>query len=190
MGWKKIKEYYDIKHIVHVREQNSVPCILIGSGYISDIIVIRISDGKILKRYDGGRSNERLRALQPRLDEDEKNGTLKRLIDEQDAFGKLLPVYCIDNHRNVVRYYCEAYGWPNVTTTGKLMYDNTFYSQRRYAQYRLLKSARLKYSLRGFQNRFDEIWREVKRLRFNFRELYNDVYAHCIGRFYVKDYKE
>lgn len=72
MGWKTVKEYYGIKHIVQVRESKEYgeePMILIGSPYISDIIVIRPSDGKILKRYKDNHINKLLNELQPRLDE-------------------------------------------------------------------------------------------------------------------------
>ena len=42
MGWKTIKQHYGIKHIVQVskrKEYSDEPVILIGSPYISDIIV-------------------------------------------------------------------------------------------------------------------------------------------------------
>ena len=105
MSWKNVKEHYGIKHIVQIdthEKYGNTPCILIGSPYISDIIVIRISDAKILKRYGDGHVNGLLNELQPRLDEDEKNGTLKRLIDEPDRFGQLYPAYCIEDYRHIV----------------------------------------------------------------------------------------
>ena len=142
MGWKKVKEHYGIVHIVQVdtrREYGNVPCIFIGSPYISDLIVIRMNDAALLKRYDG---RGKLMELQQMLNEDSKNGTLKRLIDEPDKFDKLLPVYCIEE-RHIVEMQCEAYGYPNVTTSGKLIYDNTFVSQRRAAKHYLLHRSKI-----------------------------------------------
>ena len=190
MGWKKVKEHYTIKHIVQVstkREYGSVPCIFIGSPYIGDIIVIRMSDAALLKRYKDGWTNERLQALQPRLDEDSENGTLKRLIDESDEFGRLLPVYCIEDYRHIVEMHCEAYGWPNVTTSGKLMYENTFVSQRRAARHYLVHRSKISpFWWEHVKDRFREIWREFKRLRFEIGEIWTFVYVRCWGRFFIR----
>ena len=190
MGWKKVKEYYDIVHIVQVstkREYNNEPCIFIGSPYISDIIVIRMSDATLLKRYNSGRINDRLRAIQPRLDEDAKNGTLKRLIDEPDEFGKLLPVYCIEDYRHIVEMQCEAYGYPNVTTSGKPMYDNIFVSQRRAAQRYLLTRSKISpFWWEHVKDRFREAWRHLKNIRFEIGEIWTFVYVRCWGCHFIK----
>lgn len=189
MGWKRVKEHYGIVHIVQVdtrRNYGNVPCIFIGSRYISDIIVIRMSDAALLKRYDGGHTNDNLRTLQPLLDKDAKNGTLKKLIDEQDRFGKLLPVYCIEDGRHIIEMQCEAYGYPNVTTSGRLMYDNVFVSQRRTAIcYLLYRSKISPFLWRRVKNRFSEIWRVVRLLRFEIGEIWDYIYVRCWGRFFI-----
>lgn len=190
MGWKKVKEHYDIVHIVQVstkREYGSVPCIFIGSPYIGDIIVIRMSDAVVLKRYKDGRINEKLRALQIRLDKDSQNGTLKRLIDEPDEFLKLLPVYCIDDYRHIVEMHCEAYGYPNVTTSGKLMYKNTFVSQRRAARHYLVRRSKISpFWWEHVKDRFREIWRVSKFLCFEMEEIWTFIYVRCWGRFFIR----
>lgn len=194
MGWKKVKEHYDIKHIVQVDSRSDygkVPCILIGSPYISDIIVIRISDAKILKRYNGSRfTNELLFELQPKLDEDEKNGTLKRLIDEQDTFERLLPVYNIQSRR-IVKMYCESYGYPNVTTDGQLMYENTFASQLRAARYYLLHRSKMNWRIwyRHVKERLERIVEEIRRFHWELGEIWDCIYVRCWGYFFVKEKK-
>lgn len=192
MGWKKVKEHYGIVHIVQVdtrKEYGNAPCILIGSPYISDIIVIRMSDAALLKRFTGY-SNDKLMVLQPMLDEDAKNGILKRLIDEPDKFGKLLPVYCIEDHRHIVEMQCEAYGYPNVTTSGKLMYDNMFFSQRRAASHYLLHNSKISpFWWRHVKDRFSEIWRVIKLLRFEVGEIWTYIYVRCWGQFFVRKEK-
>jgi hypothetical protein len=45
MGWKSVKEHYQIKHIVQVTDKG----ICVGSPYIHDVIIIGL-DGKVLKR--------------------------------------------------------------------------------------------------------------------------------------------
>lgn len=196
MGWKNVKEYYGIKHIVQVDTRNDygrVPAILIGSPYISDIIVIRISDGKILKRFDM-RHNELLAALQPRLDEDEKNGKLKELIDTKDTFGKLLPVYFVGDHKRIRLMWCEHYGYPNVTTDGKLMYENEFYSKLKAAKYHLLRNTKMNWGWWWRYNvkmRFNEIGRQLKILfKYDLREILDCIYVRCWGVFFVKGGKK
>ena len=195
MGWKRVKEYYNIKHIVQVASPSNygnVPCILIGSPYISNIIAIRISDAKILKRYTDGRfTNSLLYELQPLLDKDEKNGTLKQLIDEQDTFERLLPVYCIEDDKHIVKMYCEHYGYPNVTVEGKLMYENIFYSKIKAARFYLLRRSDVcwRWWWRNVCNKFGEIGRLVKSLRYPIKEIWNFIYVRCWGRFFIKEYK-
>ncbi|MBQ9532417.1 MAG: hypothetical protein IJR71_00420 [Prevotella sp.] len=195
MSWKNVKEHYGIKHIVQIdthEKYGNTPCILIGSPYISDIIVIRISDAKILKRYGDGHVNGLLNELQPRLDEDEKNGTLKRLIDEPDRFGQLYPAYCIEDYRHIVKMRCEEYGYPNVTTSGKLMYENTFAPDEETARKYLLHRSKVNWEIWRWhvRDRFRYIWDEVKRLRYELNEVYNYLYVRCWGRFFIIEEKE
>lgn len=193
MGWKTVKDHYDIKHIVQVdtrKEYGDVPVIMIGSPYISDIIVIRISDGKILRRYEDGRTNELLRALQPRLDEDEKTGKLKELIAAPDTFHNVKPVYYIGDHMHVQQMFCEHYGWPNVTVDGKLMYENEFFSQRRAAVHYLVQNTHISWKrwwYYGVKQRMERIVKEVRAFfRWEIREILESIYVRCWGRFFVK----
>lgn len=191
MGWKKVKEHYDIKHIVQVdsrRSYGNEPCIFIGSPYISDLIVIRMSDGHIIKRYTDGIVNKLLEELQPKLDKDEKNGFLKQLIDEQDTFERLLPVYEIQN-RKIVKTWCEDYGYPNVTTDGKLMYENTFTSELSVARRDLLKGTKVNWLFlwRRVKERFSVIGRQIKLFRYELGEVWDCIYVRCWGRFFVHD---
>lgn len=195
MSWKNVKEHYGIKHVVQIETRDKYgnePCILIGSPYISDIIVIRISDAKILKRYTDGHVNDLLNELQPKLDEDEKNGTLKQLIDEPDKFGELHPAYCIEDYRHIVKMWCEEYGYPNVTTSGKLMYGNTFTPDEETARKYLLHRSKMYWRgwWRHFCDRFCNIWDEIKRLRFELNELYSYIYVRCWGRFFIFEEKK
>lgn len=195
MGWKKVKEHYNITHIVEVStwsKYGGAACIFIALPYIGEFIdikiVIRMSDAALLRRYDRGNPNDKLRALQLRLDEDAKNGTLKRLIDEPDEFGVLLPVYCIEDGRNIVKMQCEAYGFPNVTTSGKLMYDNVFYPSRTLAERNLLYRSKIgPFWWRYVKERFGDIWRTVKPLRFEIGKVWTYIYVRCWGRFFIRE---
>ena len=49
MGFKAIKQHYDIKHIVAIynEEKYGGDCICIGSGYVHGLIAINIETGKV-----------------------------------------------------------------------------------------------------------------------------------------------
>jgi hypothetical protein len=61
----------------------------IGSGYVSDIIVIDPATGRLTKRYDRG--NDELSRYQRELEADPE--TLRRLIATPDQFARGVPVY-------------------------------------------------------------------------------------------------
>jgi hypothetical protein len=112
MSWKNVKEHYRIGHFVHC----------IGSGYVSEIIVIE-PDGRLSKRYDGRGGNEDLARYQQEMDADPVK--LRELIAAPDTFTASIPVYTYEGG-DVVEKQCEALGWPNVTHDGCMMYANTF----------------------------------------------------------------
>lgn len=119
MGWKNVKEHYQIGHMVSVTEEG----ICIGSAYIHDIIIVGL-DGDIKKRYDGAfSSNKDLARYQDEMESD--TNTLLKLVKEDDIFSISLPVYTYDGS-NIIEKKCEKYEWPNVTHDGELMYENTF----------------------------------------------------------------
>jgi hypothetical protein len=117
MGWKNVKEHYRIGHIVQVTPKG----IAIGSGYISEIILIS-SEGRILKR-DEGRCNEDIARYQKEMDADPE--TLRRLVLTPDTFESSITVFTYEDGA-ILEKKCEVLGLPNVTHDGLLMYNNYF----------------------------------------------------------------
>lgn len=123
MGWKNIKQHYRIGHIVQVVRDGRI---LIGSGYIPDIFVIS-AEGKLIKR-DDGRHNDDLRRYQREFDADPEKLRLLA-IDADEAPAVSIPVFTYEEGE-IIEDACEELGWPNVTHTGRLMYENTFSPDR------------------------------------------------------------
>ena len=121
MGVKTIKEKYDIKHMVQKVGEN----ICIGSPYVHNIITIT-PEGKVANIWDRNSSNPDLRRYVEELEADVKTGELKKLFHQKDAFENILPIYTTEDGW-VIKKYCEKYGYPNITTDGELMYENTFF---------------------------------------------------------------
>ena len=117
MGWKNVKEHYQIGHSVQVTDKG----ICIGSPYVHDLIVLGL-DGKVLKRFDR-RSNEDLTRYQDEFDADPE--MLRRLIEAPDEFSASITIYTYCGGE-VLEMRCEEPTWPNVTHDGQMIYDNTF----------------------------------------------------------------
>ncbi|MDR1504461.1 MAG: hypothetical protein LBT43_18595 [Prevotella sp.] len=190
MGYKNIKEHYDIKHIVEVcnKREFGGPCICIGSPYTHDIIVIRIRDAKVVKQYKyDWDTNENLARYNEALKADEKNGILRKLIETPDTFTEALPVFTFKNGV-IIREICEKYGWPNTTCLGNKMYDNTYFKTRKEAYAYLLKdtSAGVRYC--RFKSNIKEAFERIGRSsKYSFLTLFYWVKARTVGRFYTKD---
>ena len=117
MGWKIVKEHYQISHIVHVDGD----AICIRSNMQPALIVIG-TDGKFKQRYSDSKFEELLR-IQDAMDADPAK--LLELIQAEDQFDKSVAVYTFEG-ADIVEKYCEFPGWPRVTHAGELMYPNLY----------------------------------------------------------------
>lgn len=118
MSWKNLKDHYRIGHIVQIRDG----LIAIGSGYVSDLIRVTF-DGKVSWGNLGASSNDELARYYAEMTAD--LAKLKELIDASDTFAESLVVYTYEGGE-ILEKQCEAYGWPNVTHDGLVMYENSF----------------------------------------------------------------
>lgn len=160
MGWKNVKEHYRIKHHVHVTREG----ICIGSPYIHNIMVIDGS-GKIAKRYDGSGSNEELRRYQAEMDADPEK--LRDLVLSPDSFALAFTVYTYEGG-DVLEKRCEAYGWPNVTHDGAMMYENRF--SRDKAKVVRWAKENAEAGIRLWKRRIEEIEEQISRCRSELAE--------------------
>ena len=168
-----IKEY-DIKHIVCVQKRNSKEAICIGSPYISDIIVIGM-DGTLIKPYktDSFYPNEELVRYMKEFTADPEK--LKRIVQSKDTFENLTTVWIYEHHR-IVKKQCEEIGYPNTTTDGYLMYNNTSFETKKEALQYARKSTAIEWRyLKEVIN-----W---KRIKFFFESLADFIYIRIIQPF-------
>jgi hypothetical protein len=116
MGWKALKEKFNIRHHVQV-EKNHV---CIGSGFVPSIVAIDMQTG-VLEENDafGGFLRQHYPALLEATPQE-----LLALIQAPDQFTAAVPVYTYENG-SIVEKLCETPGWPNATHDGCMMFDNT-----------------------------------------------------------------
>lgn len=121
MGWKQVKQHYQISYIVHVDDGS----ICIRSIRQPALIVIG-ADGAFKKRYsdsDSGSSSEELQRIQDAMSADPAK--LLALIEAEDQFDKSVAVYTFEGYE-ILEKFCESPGWPRVTHAGELMYPNLY----------------------------------------------------------------
>jgi hypothetical protein len=124
MGWKAIKEYYDIKHHVAYYPGQGI---CIGSNYVHDLITINIETGKLKpsKIFTPGdkNCNDELNRYWAAMTAGP--GKLMELLKQEDVFERSILVYTYHGGE-ILEKYCEKLGWPNNTHDGLPMYDNTY----------------------------------------------------------------
>ena len=152
MGWKAFKEHYRIDHIVRVDDGT----LQISSPYIYKIIAIN-SDGEIVKGYTG--ENDDLMRYQKEIKADQN--LAKSLLAQPDTFGDLITVYTFEDGK-IVEKQCEILGWPNCTTDGILMHENTFFESRGGAVACAVQE--LKLSIKGLIERSEELKTERRKV--------------------------
>jgi hypothetical protein len=116
MGFKAVKEHYRIAHIVRCHPSG----LAIGSGYISDIIVVSPS-GKLLERHN--RESGDLGRYQREIEQDPAK--FADLFASEDVFARSLPVYTYSGGE-ILEAFCEEFGYPNLTHDGEIMYENRY----------------------------------------------------------------
>jgi uncharacterized Zn finger protein (UPF0148 family) len=121
MGWKNIKEHFKIGHHIQLTKKG----ICIGSGYVHDLAVIDIATGKVKPNETFPRF---LSENYPELVAANESEII-RLFNSPDTFTGSLTVYTYEGGE-ILEKQCEAYGYPNVTHDGCLMYENTFFREK------------------------------------------------------------
>ena len=190
MGFLSLKKEYNIEHIVAVYDEKKYggKVICIGSPYIHDIIVIDMQ-GKILRR-DDGRSNEELRRYMQEFDADPDK--LRGIVTKADDFSNYITtVYIYDNGR-IRKELCEEIGWPNVTTTGEMMYENTsFDTYKKAFRYACESVGYDKYLRMSYREKLkDDFKRIFRRIKYRWEDRFDWLYVNTILRvksWFVKD---
>lgn len=117
MGCKAIKDYYDLEYVVHVRKEG----VCIAGAFITDLIIIGF-DGEILKKPSYNPAPQ----LREFIDAVERDKYLFVILyHKQDKYLSCTTVFTYDGS-DIITTFCEIPGWPNITITGVLMYENEY----------------------------------------------------------------
>lgn len=158
MWIKAIKRHYNIWHFVTLEENGNVN---IGSPYIHDIIVVN-PKWEIIKDYNSDRTNADL--YRYAMEIKSLPSKFVELYNEDDRVGKLT-VYSHNGIR-ILEDSADAVGYPNVTDSGQLQYENshwpTYEEARAHLMRELWYTAKGSYAKYDLLNNFHEIIRHIK----------------------------
>lgn len=131
----------DTGYIVHQRDDK----VCVGSPMCSDLISFSTKDFKLKYALDTwnegrkaleGKTNSKgeneLLFIYDKLQELIKTGEIQNIINGNDELENPLPVFTVDDGK-LIRTFTDAYGWPNTTIEGELMYENTFFKTEKEA---------------------------------------------------------
>ncbi|MFL9611055.1 hypothetical protein ACKF11_13290 [Methylobacillus sp. Pita2] len=174
MGVKAVKQHYNIRHIVHIKEGK----LCIGSGFINDMLIFSPT-GKLLREFDHNSDAELTRYTR---DITADPVLFTTLLQQEDQHDSLISAYTYTDDA-IIEVQCVQVGWPNTTVDGLLMYDNTYFENKLDA----VKKAKASY-LYGLQsyestkadleNRLATVTRQLSELKASKQRLdaeYPDV---------------
>jgi len=126
MGCKRVKEYFGIQHIVHIKNG----LVHIGSPFISKILSFNF-DGELV---DGSTNKKEPTFLAYCNAIESDKDKFKQLLEQEDENAATTPVFSIANDdKTVIEDHCEQLGWPNITLSGTLMFDNVHFATQKEA---------------------------------------------------------
>ena len=120
---------------------NGRACIKVGSPLCSDLFSVHKETLHIRyaldtfhkgREYLVGKGNEELLFIWDKLHELVESGKIKEFIDGEDEIENPLVVYSVSNGE-LVTSHTDKYGWPNTTSDGTAMYDNTHFADKKKA---------------------------------------------------------
>lgn len=155
MGWKTFKQKCQIEHIVHISKEH----LCIGSSYSPEIVQIDLNNGKYTQDSD----MDFLKRNYPLLYQMNSDEILE-LIRTPDVFNENIKVYLIVGGKfaKIIERECEAFGYPNCTHDGILMYDNTSFTERKDAIKYCIKDVGL--ALKHYQDYSKKVKKELSEL--------------------------
>jgi len=122
MGIKAIKRLYGLEDMLVHKAPHGI---CFGTEMAPDVLTVS-EEGKIiqgaqhnLKRYYG--------ELEGAIAKDP--GAFEEAFREKEEFNETFPVFTYEDG-NIKEKACEILGWPNLTTDGELMYENTHFAKR------------------------------------------------------------
>lgn len=159
MGIKNIKERYAPDFIVQRHKDRRIT---FGVNLCPELVTVSKSGVKQSSIAD----TEKWQGIYEDIENGIETGEFIELLEMPDSLGPLMDV-CIAERGRVVKKQCEAdsFGWPNITTDGVLMYDNTTFKIRAEAL-KYVRSSSVSELICGFEygliDQLRSLWKAIK----------------------------
>lgn len=156
MQARKLKNLLKTNYIIQEIDDN----VCIGSGYIHDIIKIN----KFTFKMTGDtRGYEELNRIYKECEKLIENGTMKSIFDCNEDITDMQKIYIWSSSDGLIETYTDDPRWPNTDYTGRLLYENTTFTDKHKAIDYAIKS--LCSSIEVWNERLQESVNDVQRIQ-------------------------
>lgn len=151
-------------YIVHYTDSK----ICVGGRLCHELLHVEKATFKVrykLDTFHEGRkslNNEKLLEIWDKLHELIENGQLNDIMDGKDELENPLPVFSVKNGE-VIKSLTDAYGYPNITDDGILMYENTHFPTEKQALENAIEE--YKAGVRLSQRRIHDIEKDLDEMK-------------------------
>lgn len=110
-----------------------------------------------------------------------QSGQLKEIIEGNDVIDNPLPVYYFKNGK-VIKTFTDAYGWPNTTIEGYLMYENTFFKTPKEAVEKAIDEQNA--GIRHYSDRLKGLTKDINEneAKLAIEKLYLTMYEELLSK--------
>ena len=164
---------------------NKPDMICIGSPLCSDLISVdkktlnikyaldTFREGrKCLEVKSNSKGENELLFIWDKLHELIENGQLNDIINGDDILENPLPIFRVKGGK-LIETFTDAYGYPNVTISGELMYENEYFKTKEEALKEGIEE--YEYWLKHMNNQIIEREKEISEKRQDIIELNNNI---------------
>lgn len=161
MQARKLKNLLKTTYIIQEIDDN----VCIGSGYIHDIIKIN----KFTFKMTGDtRGYEELNRIYKECEKLIENGTMKSIVDCNEDITDMQKIYIWSSSDGLIETYTDDPRWPNTDYTGRLLYENTTFTDKHKAIDYAIKE--LYSSIEIWNERLQESVEDVQRIQTRLKD--------------------
>lgn len=138
----------------------------IGSSHIHDLISVDVETLKITHSSLGISDNHELTRVYSEVKEmiDKDPETIRILLNTDESPETFsIPVF-FEKDGDILKTFCKELGWPNVTISGEIMYENVYFPDSiSAARYSYGTEENRAWSIREWENRISETKEKLKK---------------------------
>lgn len=178
MQARKLKQILDTNYIIQLCSEDDI---CIGSSYIHDIIKF---DRITLKTKNADvRNFKELERIYDKCKELINSGEMREIADNNDSTEGMFKIYIWSDWEGLIESWTDKIEYPAVDYTGRFLYENTTFKERKKAVDYGIKS--LSQSMNDYSERIAEYNKDIQNLSARLKnkaELLNSLIRERLGK--------